>query len=234
MNLEGKIEGLRDRVLMELNAAHDYYLDTSIAWVLVEKMVESGFRFTIRNRATGSTTSQVELVSKAIGYIDKQLAEAVFIQFLSQFEIFVVDLLRLWLVEYPRSLGNKQISFKQILDSVDKDAIVVLMVDKEINELLYERPTTWFEYLEEKLKIDPPRSDAIERIAEAKATRDVIVHNRGIVNKIYEIKSGRFARFKNGDAIEINEKYHRDTWDLIREIVAEISGAAIRKITKQN
>lgn len=231
MDLDGKIQGLRDRVLMELNVAHDYYLDTSIAWILVEKMVESGYKFTIRNRATGSVTSQADLVSKAIGYVDKQLAEATFLQFVSHFEIFIIDLLRLWLVEYPRSLSNKNVLFKQVLDAPDKDAIVVLMVEKEINELLYERPTAWFDYLEEKLKLDRPRADVIERIAEAKATRDVIVHNRAIVNKIYEFKSGRFARFKNGDSIEIDEEYHRETWNLIRDIVDEISRAAIRKIT---
>jgi len=47
-----------------------------------------------------------------------------------------------------------------------------------LNEVLYERPAEWFAYLQEKVKLGCPSAVEIERIAEAKATRDALIHNR--------------------------------------------------------
>ena len=63
------------------------------------------------------------------------------------------------------------------------------------------------------------------------AARDVLVHNRGIVSKIYIAKAGTRARFKEGERIDITESYHRATWDLLRKLVAEISDAALAKVS---
>ncbi len=119
--------------------------------------------------------------------------------------------------------------FKTILELPDKDAITELVVRKELNEVLYERPTEWFAYLEDKAKLGCPTTNEIDRIAEAKASRDVLVHNKGVANKTYESKAGNLARFKEGDRMTIPEHYHRETWELIRKIVTNVSDAAIAK-----
>jgi hypothetical protein len=229
MALADEIRVLRDRVLADLNAAHDYYMDTIIAWRIVRNVVQAGSTFTNRNAATGSVTTQTEPVGKARGYLAKQLAEATFQQFLAIFESFFFDLLRLWLLAYPRNLIGKKVDFKAVLDAPDKDAITLLVVNKELNEVLYERPTSWFAYLEDKAKLGCPTGDEVDRIAEAKAARDVLVHNRGIAGKSYESKAGKFARYKDGDRIDIPESYHRETWELIRKVVTDITNAAIAK-----
>ena len=55
-----------------------------------------------------------------------------------------------------------------------------------MNEVLYERPSGWFAYLETKVKLGCPSGEEIERIAEAKASRDVLLHKRGIAGKTYD------------------------------------------------
>ena len=80
-----------------------------------------------------------------------------FQQFVSLFENFFFDLLRFWLIAYPRSLGGKRIEFKTVLDAPDKDTITQLVVDKELNEVLYERPAAWFAYLEIRSSLAAPR-----------------------------------------------------------------------------
>lgn len=84
--------------------------------------------------------------------------------------------------------------------------------------------------MEEKAKLGCPTPDEIERIAEAKASRDVLVHSRGIAGKTYESKAGRLARYKDGQRIDIPEHYHRDTWELVRKVITDISNAAIAKL----
>lgn len=139
MTLAADIQALRDRVLADLNAAHDYYTDTKIAWDIVQRAIASGRSFSIRNIATGNVTTHADLAGKARGYVVQQLTEATFQQFISIFENFFFDLMRLWLNAYPQSLGGRKLDFQTVLDSPDKDAITSLVVDKEINEIVYDR-----------------------------------------------------------------------------------------------
>jgi hypothetical protein len=196
MVLSDEIRTLRDRVLSDLDSAHDYHTDTKLAWRLVHKVISAGHTFRTRNTTTGSVTTHAELAVKARGYVAEQLTEATFQQFISIFENFFFELLRLWLTAYAASLGGRKVDFKSILDAPDKDSITQLVVNKEVNEVLYDRTAKWFEYLEGKVTLGCPSITEIERIAEAKATRDVIVHNRGIANRTYEAKAGNLARFR--------------------------------------
>ena len=54
MDLAEEIQAFRDRVLAELDSAHDYYTDTKIAWRLVHKIIAAGHKFTVRNPTTGT------------------------------------------------------------------------------------------------------------------------------------------------------------------------------------
>jgi hypothetical protein len=103
------------------------------------------------------------------------------------------------------------------------------VVNKELNELLYERPASWFAYLERTAALGCPSADEIERIAEAKASRDVLIHSRGVANRIYESKAGNLARYRDGERIDIPEPYHHATWELLRKVVADLADAAIGK-----
>lgn len=161
----------------------------------------------------------------------QQLAEATFQQFISIFENFLFDLLRHWLLAYPRSLSGKKVDFEAVLDAPDKDAIALLVINKELSDILHDRPAGWFKYLQDKVKLGCPTPDEIDRIAEAKASRDVLVHSRGIASKTYESKSGTLARYKDGQRIEIPEDYHRQSWELIRKVISDAATAAIAKAT---
>ncbi len=123
MALAEDIRTLQNRALADLVAAHDYYTDTKMAWQMVHKDIKAGRKVTVRNKTTKSLTTEVELAQKARGYVSEQLAEATFQQFLAIFESCFFDLLRLWLIAHPQSLGAKELSFKTVLDAVDKDAI---------------------------------------------------------------------------------------------------------------
>ncbi len=251
MALADDIRALRDRALAELHAAHDYFSDTKIAWGIIRESVRDGNKFTIRtipdiaialeppmlggsspvlqSNQTGTETTEAELASRAREYIKQQLPEATFQQFISILEAFIVDFMRLWLVSHPESLSNKQVDFKTVLELPDRDAITRFVVDKEVNEITYKSPASWFEYMDEKMKLGVPTTAERQKFTEAKASRDVLVHNRGIANKIYESKAGALARYKAEERIDIPGDYHKDRWELIRKLVTDISDAAIAK-----
>jgi hypothetical protein len=230
MALAVEIARLRDRVLADLTDAHDYYTNTTIAWDIVHKFIAAGQTITIRNLTTGTLTTQVDLLSKSGGYIAEQLAEATFQKFVSTFEIFLLDLTRLWLTTYPQSLGAKQVDFRDILNAVDKDAITLLVVEKELADIFHGPPSAWFRYIDDRVKLGCPTPDEIQQFAEAKASRDLLEHNRGIVNSTYRLKAGKLARYDEGKRIEIPDDYHRRSWVLINKLVLDISNAAIAKV----
>src|SRR5437588_3989962 len=85
MALADEIQALRDRVLVDLIAAHDYYADTKTAWRIVDQVVTAGHKFSVRNMTTGTVTTEADLASKAQGYVAEHLTEATFQQFISRF-----------------------------------------------------------------------------------------------------------------------------------------------------
>jgi hypothetical protein len=229
MALADEIRRLRDRALAELHAAHDYYADTRVAWDIADQFILAGNTFRVQNTLTGSVTTHLDLPAKARLYVAGRLTAATFQDFVSIFEAFFFDLLRLWLLAYPQSLFGKKVDFRSVFEAPDKDAITLHVVNRELNELLYERPATWFAYLEDRVKLGSPTAEEVERIAEAKASRDVLVHGRGVVGKAYELKAGRFARYREGETMDLPELYHRETWELLCKVVADVSnGAAAR------
>jgi len=230
MALIDEIVRIRDDCLSSVDASHDYYAHTQGAWRLVQQMVRQGHKVTFRNQATGNTVDETELSDLAHEYVAGYLTRATFQHFVSLFERFVFDLLCAWLTEYPGSLSGNQLDFRTVLDAADKREIVTAVVQKEVLGLGYKRLADWFAYLEKIAQLGCPAQDQIRRLAEIKASRDVLVHNNGIANSIYVDKSMEHARFADGDVLELPEHYHRGSWELIRQVVSDIADAAINKL----
>jgi hypothetical protein len=228
MPLAADILALKARTVGELNAAHDYYIHTSAAWQIVQEFA-AGQPFTLRNHVTKSAVSHTDLVRLSKGYVARQLREATFVQFVSLFETFFFDLLRLWLVAHPRTLLGKQVDFQTVLDAAEVSDIVRHVADRELNELTYKKPADWFRYLDGRVKVGCPTAAEIDRFAEAKASRDVLVHNRGTTNRTYLTKAGPLARYADGEPMDVPEPYHRATWELFGKVVEDIADAAAAK-----
>ncbi|HUT12980.1 MAG TPA: hypothetical protein VMY42_20965 [Thermoguttaceae bacterium] len=230
MALADEIKKLRDDSLAALDEAHNYYSHTKSAWRLLQQFLRQGRKVTIRNLATGSTVEEHELPALAQKYVTGYLTSATFQHFVSLFEDFVFGFLRAWLIEDPRSLSKKQLTFGTVLESSDRIEIVRTVVERELVDLAYDRVDAWFKYLEKTAKLGCPTQGQIEQLAEIKASRDVLVHNRGAANAKYVEKSKGFARFREGETLEIPEQYHRESWQLIRQVVTDIANAGIGKL----
>jgi hypothetical protein len=229
MALVDEVRDLASRTLLALDASHDYYTYTKRVWRLLQQIVNEGRSFTFRNVTTGTKVDQRALLAQAQLYVTDYLMLSAFQHFVSLFEDFILDLLRHWLAVYPGSLSRKQVDFGTVLKAPDKGAIILHVVDKELNELKYQRLSDWFAYIEKTMQLGCPTGDEIEELAEIKASRDVIVHGKGIANLTYVSKSAGRARYQEGEKLEIPERYHRRSWELIRKIVQDVSDAASKK-----
>jgi hypothetical protein len=229
MTLRSDLEQIRDRALAALKDAHDYYSYTEGAWRTLQLAVRDGLKFTLRNVVTNSTITEGDFVARAQRYVAEDLASASLQKFVSLFENFLFDVLRLWLLTYPAQLSGRQLSGKEILAKPDKDAIVDALVDKELRDIFYDRPANWFDYLRRHAGIDRPTEQDADQFAEVKATRDVLVHGGGVINAYYLDKAGALARGQAGHPLNVPEPYHRDSWTLIDRMVRGIGDALAAK-----
>src|SRR5574340_81082 len=212
MALTDDIEALTNRTLSALEASHDYYTYTKRVWRLLQKVVKEGRKFSFRNLTTGTSVDEQVLLGRAQDYVTDYLMSSTFQHFVSLFEDFLFQLLRYWLAAYPASLSRKHVEVGAVLKAPDKSAIVLAVVDKELNELKYERLPDWFAYAKRLINLGCPSEDEIQTLAEIKASRDILVHNNGIVNATYVDKAGSRARYADGARLEIPEQYHRASW----------------------
>src|SRR5208283_2896715 len=152
------------------------------------------------------------------------------------FEHFFFDILRIILTDKPLHLPDKkQIEYSLIFAAQTKDEIITTIIEKELNELKYKNVKFWFDYLERLVSGCNVSDNDLGTIAEAKATRDLLVHNAGIVNPTYLEKSGKFARSKAGEIISVAGNYTFDTWHLFSSALITIIDYLIKKFeTKKN
>lgn len=229
MSLTDKIRSLCDRSLAELDASHDYYIHTSTLWRMFKELIDGGAKLTIRNQATSSVFDQQALRGKMQSYVADYLRVSTFLHFISLFEDFFFDLLRLWLTAHPHSLSRRQVDLGTILQVGDTNIILQNVIDRELNSLKYEKLADWFVYLDKLVHLGCPAPADIEALAEIKASRDILTHNRGLVNPIYLAKAGSKARFQDGERLELPELYHRTSWELVKTVVSDLGAAAAAK-----
>ncbi len=230
MSLADRITELGRDAELRLAAVLDYFDDTVLAWRVVATGATEDPTAFVHSDHRAADVPLTDLVDRSRGHVATYLAEATFTQSLGVFEDYFFGLLRLWLAAHPRGLGNKQVELHALLDAGTFDAAVGLFVDEELDSVLYNRPADWFAYLDGKARLGCPSADEIARFAEAKATRDVLNHNRGVVTDRYVEKAGGLARYKAGELVDVPDNYHRDTVGLLRKMAADVTTAAAAKV----
>lgn len=226
--LAQQIDELQSRAVEELDALDRYYTDTKLAWQFMRWLQKGGHGLDARSRDTGEVTHLADLAARSTVYVER-LPEVCLQQLISIFESYFLDLLRIWLTANPKGLKAKTVRFSDILRASDLEAVTAIVVDEELSQVSYKAVKGWFERLEESVNLNCPEDKEIAQLAEAKATRDVLVHNRGIANKIYIQKAGGLARYALGEQIDVPEPYFRDTWALLSKMVRDLSQGAIQK-----
>jgi hypothetical protein len=227
------IEALAVRTVSDLGDLHDFGAHLHVMWTRFRLWVQAGNTLRSRNNKTASVVSERELIKRYARYRTKYVQALSFVQLSTVFEAFLFDFLRLMLTNEPRHLAQKkQIEVSLALSAMDREALVLLIAERELNELKYDRPKAWFEYMNRIVKLGCPTEDEIERIAEMKAARDLLIHSSGLVNKTYLEKAGSKARYAAGEQVVIDGQYFDASWLLAKKLVDDITNTAKRRLIR--
>lgn len=142
-----------------------------------------------------------KMAMTAIEYIECHL----FFTQISGLEFFIQSCLAAVLRAYPKKLGSTQFTLSQVIEADSKDALINQATDGFLNKLMYKKPS---EYLNEICMTLSIPSDGIEPFwpffVEAKARRDVGIHNNWKCNETYLRKVsevGLTSPFSLGDSV---------------------------------
>jgi hypothetical protein len=228
-----EIDALCLRTKSDLDDLSNFGKHNHVIWTQFKVWVQQGNTLRSKNAKTGTKVTEKDLLRLYARYRTTYLFGLSFVQLVTIAEAFLFDFLRLLLTNDPRHLAQKkQIEVGVALSVADREALVLLIAERELNELRYDRPKAWFDYMGKIIKLGCPTEEEIERIAEMKAARDLIIHNSGIVNTIYADKAGTKARYAPGDKVVIDRPYFEGCWALAKKLVDDIGAATKRRLSR--
>jgi hypothetical protein len=146
------------------------------------------------------------------------------------FEGYLVDIVRGVFLTHPDALkSGKQLNAETVLQLGGQKQIVSYLAEKEVEELLYKGFPEVVDYFDKKFSINLNASTVpAEQVVEILATRNIHVHNRGMVSRRY-LQCVKKSTLRIGTYKPITREYLRDSINLISKIAKFIDTEVQRK-----
>lgn len=143
-----------------------------------------------------------------------QLSANGLLQLVTIVEALLGDIIRAVVTKYPQKLGAKRtISLQIVLESTSIEEIHLRATDTLLNELSYKSPIEFADSIQSLMPINLLECPSFHKYVEIKATRDIIIHNRGMANDIYVRKSSSHARTAAGNILPVDVQYFLESYE---------------------
>lgn len=153
------------------------------------------------------------------------------IMLITRFEEFVADFLRILYEKFPKKYLDKQtITFSEI-DNIGIDDIKEKIIEREIDHIMRESYTEWFDLFEEHKMCFDNCSAEYEQLKELYARRNIMVHNSAVVNENY-IKNIPNTSHKCGDRLYADDEYINNAFNSIKTMIFCIMIEGIRIVNQ--
>lgn len=152
-----------------------------------------------------------------------QINHSAFLLGYSYFEAFLADLVREIYLIRPKMLPiDKQLKYGEILKTTNYNAILELMIEREIIDLFYKRMDEVISYFNDKLTLEWLSEYRIETIVTS-YIRNCIVHN---LNRADYRLSQASTKYKVGDLIELGSSDVHSFGIKVRQLVRHLYNQA--------
>lgn len=136
------------------------------------------------------------------------------LQMVTTIEALIGDVTRAIITRYPQKLGAKRvISLQAVLEAKTIEDIHLRATDTLLNELTYKSQSELAEALQVLISINLLECPAFHKYIEIKASRDIFIHNRGLVNETYLRKAGSHARAKANENLPADISYFLESYE---------------------
>ncbi len=164
-----------------------------------------------------------------------ELYKALVVYMVSLVEPVLMEMVRLTLLYDKRRVKTKpkgcdgKLDYDIVIDCADYSQVLDRIVSKYIETLEYSKPSDQLEYIKKLLSIEIDE-DLWNSWVEIKASRDLIVHNNCIINKVYLDKAGDRARGDAGKIIKVDEAYFEYVIITAKRLVGKIIARVLRNL----
>jgi hypothetical protein len=141
---------------------------------------------------------------------ERGIFETNIVSIVSRVEAFIQDCIFIAIQDQPKKLAiiaeKGSIPLDLFFEYSDRDDLLETYIALRCQDLMFGKPT---EYLAKSAKVLSIEIDdeVAQSFIEMKASRDVIIHNRGSINQLYVEKAGRNARGTVGEELVVDARY---------------------------
>ena len=183
--------------------------------------------------ASGEEVVVTRKTSKVLNLLDdaitRDLHQQSLITAVSVLEEYVFSTAKIILRWYPEKLKTnmagvateRKFDIDLLLQSENLDSLLTRVVERQLLMVSYDSPDRYLQYIERALSITLPE-ETKNKYCEIKTTRDILVHNQGIVNSVYLKKAGGLARAKEGDLLPVDSNYFDEAIRCMKRLTNKI------------
>lgn len=156
---------------------------------------------------------------------ERGIFETNIVSMVSRAEAFVQDSIAIVAAAYPNKLSvladKSGIPLDLFLEHEEREDVIRRFVAMKCEGLMFGKPS---EYLDKAAKVLTIELDAdlVKTFIEIKASRDIIIHNSGRINKLYVEKAGDKRRGDDGEELVIDREYFRHVIVTLKQLSGSI------------
>lgn len=162
--------------------------------------------------------------------IEQDLYFSLFTFLIAQVEAFLYDVAYEILKNDNRRLKTtinginhlKKIDLNEVIEANSIEDMIDEIIKRELISVFYASPQKQKEYFERVLNIEID-NDVWLNWFEQKATRDIIIHNSGLINEMYLNKAGQLSRGLLSEKISIDQYYFNEAIINIKSMAGKMS-----------
>jgi hypothetical protein len=148
-------------------------------------------------KATAAARKETTELAKELRKVEERLAYeqlnadqyfrcVLFVGHISDAEIFLEDVIRAVITKHPKKVGSIQFKLGDVIDAADTDELISRASEEFLYKILYKKPQEYLAEICNVLSIDATCLKPFwSHYIEAKARRDLGVHNRWICTATY-------------------------------------------------
>jgi len=168
-------------------------------------------------------------------FLSQEFYEILLVASVSKFESYLLEVLRIIISAYPQKLTlnvkgvevSRDVPLNLLLNANDLTDVLSRVIEGRLIEISYAAPKDYLEYLQKISGVDTSDSNFLDYL-EIKASRDLIVHNTGVINQTYISKAGVKKRGEIGERLNIDIEYFGNSMATLKRM----SGIIQRDVTK--
>lgn len=195
---------------------NDTFLWAQLARDAVDKLPDSSFRIQVpstKTRGEVKTLTRNNAAASKERIIKKDIYNSAFVYLVAAVEDYLSKIMTLVLLydskrikcTIPGVSFTQQVSVVDLVD-MDKDEILIDIINQRVQSLFYASPAKQLEYFDKALNLQ--LNDEIwGKWVEIKARRDLWIHNAGVVNQTYITKAGDYKLCELGEEAIIGNDY---------------------------